>query len=95
MDADRLRKCSPTLSVIYEENEEFAWVSVYNSGSELRFVSEAHFPGEVSSWFGFSKKMGTVSLSHDALSYDQAKEVITLFSAKEYEALKSLYESAS
>lgn len=89
--ADTLQKCAPTLSVIFKNNEEFIWVSAYGDSTSPAFMSECHFPGEVSTWFGLSKKQGTVNLSADAFSLQHARKAIEAFLSKNHNILRELY----
>ncbi|MFL0803855.1 MAG: hypothetical protein K6L81_09055 [Agarilytica sp.] len=89
--ANELQKCSPTLSVIIDGRDEMVWVSGYGEGSDLQFVSESHFPGEVSKWFGLSKSLGTVNLHTQTFDKAQARKAIELMIAKNYEGLRALY----
>jgi hypothetical protein len=89
--ASELEKCSPTLSVIIKSDEEYVWVSGYSDNDNPIFVSECFFPGEVSAWFGFSKKQGTVNLSADAFSLKQARKAIEYFISKDHSSLRELY----
>ncbi|TVZ40859.1 hypothetical protein P886_0192 [Alteromonadaceae bacterium 2753L.S.0a.02] len=89
--AEVLKKCSPTLTVILEDDVEFVWVSAYGDSENPIFISECNFPGEVSAWFGLSKKQGTVSLSSDSFSSKQARQVIECFLSRSHDLLRELY----
>jgi len=89
--ANELQKCSPTLSVLINGTEEMVWVSVCGGKSNIQFVSECYFPGEVSKWFGLSKVQGTVNLSNQSLSKVQARMAIDLLVVKNYAGLRELY----
>lgn len=89
--ANTLQKCSPTLSVITAPDIEFIWVSAYTESNSIQFVSECNFPGEVSSWFGLSKKQGIVNLHTQSFSAKQAKAAVEFFVARDYNSLRKLY----
>lgn len=89
--ANVLKKCSPTLSILRNGTEEILWVSGYGSESNIEFVSECNFPGEVSKWFGLSKGKGIVNLSAQSFSKSQARKAIEFFINKNYEDLRKLY----
>ena len=89
--SNKLKKCSPTLSVIINGNHEMVWVSGYGNPDNPEFVSECYFPGEVKKWFGLTKGQGTVNLSTQTFTKDQARKAIELLIAKNYRALRELY----
>ncbi|GAA0860193.1 hypothetical protein [Aliiglaciecola litoralis] len=89
--ANEIQKCSPTLSLIIKEGEEYIWVSAYGDENKLSFVSECHFPGEVSSWFGLSKKLGLVELQAQSFNKQNARTALECFIEKKYDVLKGLY----
>jgi hypothetical protein len=95
-NANELQKCSPTLGVIKDEEQHLIWVSSYIDGDTIKFFSGCKFPGEVSAWFGLSKKEGVVQL-HNAGSFSKeaARQAITLFLSEDYAGLKNLYKRAS
>lgn len=90
-EANKNKKCAPTLSLILEINKEFIWVSVGGERQSMFFVSECHFPGEVSAWFGLSKKQGIVNLFTQSFSKETARKAIELFINKDHAALRKLY----
>ncbi|MEM7359890.1 MAG: hypothetical protein AAF431_12390 [Pseudomonadota bacterium] len=92
--ANELKKCSPTLSLILERNKHMIWVSGFGNNAESGFVSECCFPGEVPRFLGFGRKQGTVSLYSQNLSHQQARKALELFINRAYEELSSLYENA-
>lgn len=92
--AIKLQKCAPTLAIIKNGREHMIWVSSCEEDGEVTFVSECLFPGEVSRWFGLSKKQGVVSLHENYFSYDQTRKAITLFLDEDYEGLRALYRNA-
>jgi hypothetical protein len=66
-------------------------VSAFQDNSQLVFIFECHFPGEVSSWFGLFKKLGVVNLHFDGLSKSKARKVLEYFVNKEHDKLRELY----
>ena len=92
--ATKIGKCSPTLSVISIPNEKMIWFSSYESGSNIHFISQCLFPGEVSAWFGLGKKMGTVSLQVDWFSQNQARKALEFYLAEEFDELRAHYKGA-
>ena len=89
--ANTVQKCSPTLSVLVNGQEEMVWVSGCGDENNIEFVSECYFPGEVSKWFGFSKVQGTVNLSAQTFNGSQARKAIEFLLNKNYEGLRELY----
>ena len=89
--ANELQKCSPTLTLVIKESEEYIWVSAYDDGNNLMFVSECFFPGIVSKWFGLSQKHGIVNLSGSELSQQKARRAIEHFIKKEHDELRAMY----
>jgi len=89
--SNKLKKCSPTLSVIINGNHEMVWVSGYGNPDNPEFVSECYFPGEVKKWFGLTKGQGTVNLSTQTFTTAQARKAIELLIAKNYRGLRELY----
>jgi hypothetical protein len=90
-DAIKLNKCTPTISLIYEKDKKFIWVSAGADKRSMFFVSQCYFPGEVSAWFGFSKKQGTVRLFTQSFSKENARKAMELFISKDYAALREFY----
>jgi hypothetical protein len=90
-EAKRNQKCAPTISLILKVDREFIWVSVGGDRQSMFFVSECHFPGEVSAWFGFSKKQGIVNLFTQSFSKENARKAMELFIKKDHAALRALY----
>ncbi|MEP7706826.1 hypothetical protein [Paraglaciecola sp. 25GB23A] len=90
-DANRLNKCAPTISLVYEKDKKLIWVSAGGDKRSMFFVSECYFPGEVSAWFGFSKKQGTVSLFTQSFSKENARKAIELFIKEDFAALQEFY----
>ncbi|VUD67649.1 hypothetical protein TDB9533_03909 [Thalassocella blandensis] len=89
--ANKLHKCSPTLSILANGPEEMVWVSGYGDANNIEFVSECYFPGQVSKLFGLYKGPGTVNLSTQSFSLAQARKAIELFLYKNYDGLRELY----
>jgi hypothetical protein len=89
--ASKIQKCSPTLSVIGDKGH-LIWLSSVAYGDTVQFVSECNFPGEVSSWFGLSKKQGIVNLDADWFSLTQARAALELYLKNNYDQLKSHYK---
>ncbi|MCB1668412.1 MAG: hypothetical protein R3E73_00010 [Porticoccaceae bacterium] len=87
----KIQKCAPTLSVT-EDNKHLIWLSSVADGGTIQFVSECSFPGEVSSWFGLSKKQGVVHLHVDWFSLNQARTALELYLKRNYEQLKRHYK---
>ena len=92
--ANELKKCSPTLSLIAEPDKKLIWVSSYGDRNHVQFVSDCHFPGEVSAWFGLKKKMGIVNLHSSSFSIEQARTVLELFGAGKFEQLRGHYNAS-
>ena len=92
--ANELQKCSPTLSVLLQSQENMIWVSSYGNKSNLNFVSECRFLGEVSGFLGFGKKQGNVSLHSGSFTKNQARQAISLFVAGSHDELRTLYKNA-
>ncbi len=90
-EANKLQKCAPTLSLIITEGKEYIWVSPFENNNRLTFVSECYFPCVVPSWFGLSKKQGTINLSSQSLSLSDARRVIEHFIKKEHDNLRTMY----
>lgn len=92
--ANELQKCSPTLTVIREKDKDMIWVSPFERDGTLTFISECYFPGEVSAWFGLSKKQGTVNLSSQNFRIKDAEKAISLFVQNNQAGLRQHYENA-
>ena len=92
--ANELQKASPTITLILGSNEHMIWVSGYGSRDDYSFVSNCNFPGEVSGFLGFGKKMGTVDLDANNFSKEQARAAIELFINGSGNELRSLYKNA-
>jgi len=92
--SNELKKCSPTLSVVIDGADELTWVSAVGDKNGVHFVSESRFPGEVKKWLGLSKGQGVVGLNAGSFSQSDARKVIELFAAKQYELLKEIYKNA-
>jgi hypothetical protein len=92
--ANELEKCSPTFSLIEVPNKNMIWVSSFSSGSQLTFVSECIFPGEVKRWFGLGSKWGRVGLYTDNFSIESARLAIEYYVSSNTKALSELYASA-
>lgn len=88
---NEFKKCSPTLTVLTNGQDEMVWVSGYGDAGSVQFVSACYFPGEVSKWFGWSKAHGTVNLHTEYFSKAQARKAVELFVAKRYDKLRELY----
>lgn len=89
--ANRIQKCAPTISLILKADKELIWVSAGGDKQSMFFVSECYFPGEVSAWFGLSKKQGTVRLFTQSFSKETARRALELFINKDNSALRELY----
>jgi hypothetical protein len=92
--ANELQKCSPTLSLLIAVKDHMIWVSAYGDKNDPKFVSECHFPGEISGFLGFGKKQGIVNLHTDSFSKAQAREAISLFITNSEKELRSFYKNA-
>lgn len=93
--ANQLQKVAPTLSVESNDKSLLIWVSGIAVNSQIQFISECHFPGEVSSLFGLIKKQGIVTLSTQRFSVEQAQQALTLFMNENFESLRKAYNGAS
>lgn len=91
--ANELKKCSPTLTLLLDSHEYMIWVSAWGEKNVGGFVSECHFPGEVSGFLGFGKKQGVVSLHANNFSTKQAREALSLFIAGSHSELRALYKN--
>lgn len=89
--ANKLQKCSPTLSVLVNGTDEMVWVSACGDQCNLEFVSECYFPGEVSKWFGLSRSQGIVNLNTQTFNKSQARKAVELLSLQNYQGLRELY----
>ncbi|MBB6520754.1 hypothetical protein [Pseudoteredinibacter isoporae] len=89
--ANELQKCSPTLSILINGQDEMLWVSGFGEGGGLQFVSECYFPGDVSRWFGLYKSKGTVILQTQTFNKSQAREALELIIDRNYDGLKKLF----
>lgn len=92
--ANEFQKVSPTLTLTLDGKEHMIWVSAYGDESELQFVSECHFPGQVSGFLGLGKKQGIVKLGASSFKMSQAREAISLFIKNSEIELRSLYKNA-
>lgn len=86
-----LEKVAPTLSIESRSKDKLIWVSSVGSRGNLEFISECHFPGEVSAWFGFGKKLGVVSLETQTFSKSEARKALELFLNKDFDQLRKQY----
>jgi hypothetical protein len=90
---EEYQRVSPTLSLQTSDKSKLIWVSgVLTDHKELEFVSECHYPGVVSAWFGLSQKMGTVNHGAGDFTLEQAREALRLFFLEDYQSVKRLYE---
>ncbi len=88
-----LKKSYPSLSLEIPGHEKFLWVAGHGEGDDDKeiFSSEYSFPGTVSAWFGLSEKQGTVTLSTNKFSTDEARLVLELFLEENQPRLKRMY----
>ena len=91
--ANELQKCSPTLALLLDNHEHMIWVSVVGSKSSYHFVSQCRYLGEVSSFLGFGKKQGAVTLDASSFTKEQARKAISLFISSSYDELRTLYKN--
>jgi len=75
-EANRLEKCSPTLSVDDKANRRLIWVSAYGAAAELVYVSECSFPGMKKALFGLIERTGIVAFQKDGFTQNQARLLI-------------------
>ena len=92
--ANELQKCSPTLTLSLNGQENMIWVSACGSKNDLSFISECYFPGEVSGFLGFGRKQGIVNLSTGNFSKSQAREAINLLISNSDKELRQIYKNA-
>ena len=89
--ANEIKKVSPTITIEDNSGDKLIWFSSVGDKNKIVFYSECGLPGEVSAWFGFSKKMGTVALHTENFSKSDVVEAIRLFLLSDEVGLKELY----
>ncbi len=89
-EANRLKRCSPTLSIADADIGRHFWVSGCGTPDAFSFVNEYTFPGEVRRLFGLIRRSGTVAAPTHDLSPADARRAIELFLDASHEALLHL-----
>ena len=94
MEANRLSKVSPTLSVEDKTNERLIWVSAYGDETYMTFVSECKFRGMKKRFFGLlGEGPGLINLYAERFDMPQARKALELFVANNEAGLRHLYET--
>ena len=91
LEANRLGKVSPTLSVEDKTNDRLIWVSGYGE-RDITFVSECRFTGLTRRLFGLLGP-GTVTLHTQRFNGKEARRALELFMSDQQLELRRLYEA--
>lgn len=90
VEANRLEKCAPTLSVTEPSTERLIWVSAYGDESSLAFVSECKITEMKKRLFG-SQGPRAVELRTQTFQASDARRALELFMRGADGELQALY----
>jgi hypothetical protein len=91
VEAEKLKKCSPTLSLVLNRSDHLIWVSGFGEPQEPKFISNCRFPGQIPGFLGFGKRDGVVDLHADSLSLELARLALDHFAQNRHDQLRALY----
>jgi hypothetical protein len=82
---ETFQRVSPTISV--ETDDKLIWVSA----TDLDFISEYTYQGEVDRLFGLWKTAGSITVDTQSFSSAEARRALEFFVAGQHDELLSLY----
>ncbi len=90
-EANRLERCSPTLSVEDVDSERLFWVSGCGTPEEFTFVNHYTYPGRIKRLFGLIQYSGIVDApTHDLSPADARRAIESFLDANHEELLRVL-----